>query len=127
MRKRPWVRTGVVLAAHGSRRSEGQATLLRYARELQTNGAGLRVVCAYLEINRPNIPEALGKMAGEGMDRVVLVPFFLLAGRHTREDLPRMVRRARREYPGTKFYLASFIGFDPRLSAILADRIQKAK
>ena len=115
------------MAAHGSRRTEGQTTLRRYARTLEKQGAGLRVQCAFLEINRPSIPEALGKMSKDGMDRVVLVPFFLLAGRHTRIDLPRMVRRARREFPGTRFQLAGFIGFDQRLAVILADRAKKAK
>jgi sirohydrochlorin cobaltochelatase len=89
---------------------------------LERQGGFLRVLVAFLEIERPSIPAAFQALVEAGMDEVVLLPFFLLPGRHTRRDLPALVRAARRAYPRVRFRLAPSIGFDPALSGVLRKR-----
>jgi len=62
----------------------------------------------------------------EGAREVVVVPCFLAAGRHVREDLPRLVADLRRAHPGVAFKLAAPLGADPAVADALATRAAEA-
>lgn len=102
-----------LLIAHGSRDSRAQKALLQLAARVRTLlaapvGGGINlgegpaagwppIATATLEFAPQPLPErivAVARMAGAATVR--LVPLFLQAGVHAREDLPAAVRAARR-------------------------------
>ena len=118
--------SAVVLVGHGSRRAGFERAFRKVARVLQKGLSGTRVVCAYLEINAPSIPQAIDACVKAGARRVKVLPYFLLAGRHAREHLPEIVRAANaRHHSRARVMLCSEIGFDKRIVDVLLERLAK--
>ena len=115
---------GIVLAAHGSRSDEANASIAELARGLGER-LGLPVSCAYLEMAEPTIPSAIAASARAGASRIVIVPFFLAPGMHVRRDLVAILDSARREH-GIPVELADFFGSHPGVPQLLADIAQAA-
>ena len=114
----------IVLAAHGSRSDEANASIGELARGLSER-IGLVVLPAYLEMAEPTIPDAIRASALAGARRIVIVPFFLAPGMHVRRDLVAILDGARREL-GIPIVLADFFGAHPGVPGLLADVAQAA-
>jgi sirohydrochlorin ferrochelatase len=82
---------------------------------------------AFLEIESPNIPDALEHLLSEGADEVIITPYFLHAGRHVLEDVPRLISQAETRYPGRRVELAPHLGFDERIVSVVEGRIKEAR
>jgi sirohydrochlorin cobaltochelatase len=80
----------------------------------------LLVTCAYLELDQPDLPTAAADLIAQGAGQLTVLPMFLGAGRHAREDLPLLVESLRRSYPNVAFRLRPPVGEDPRLLDLLA-------
>lgn len=117
--------SAVVLVAHGSR-AEGTAGDHAELAATLAGELGMPVHPAFLEITEPDIPTAIHTAVAAGAREVLLVPYFLLAGNHTRRDIPAFMERAAREHPGVRLRMTRPIGPDPRLVAICADRARDA-
>ncbi|WP_195210453.1 sirohydrochlorin chelatase [Actinomarinicola tropica] len=116
-----------LVVAHGSRAPGVTADHDAVCAALGTRApAGIDVRPAYLEINEPSIPDAIDAAVADGAERVVLVPYFLHAGNHTRRDIPAFVDEATVRHPGVALSMAEHLGPDDRLVAILADRAAEA-
>lgn len=116
---------GIVLIAHGSRRSEANAELLTIVSELQTDGIE-RVSPAYLELADPSIVAAGCRAAECGWNPIVLLPYFLSAGRHVVDDLAAARDELTRRFPAIRFVLAGPLGPHPLLVEILRQRIAQS-
>lgn len=115
--------------AHGSRAPGTVDDHQRVCDELATR-AGERVDDvrgAFLEINEPTIPDAIDAAVAAGAGRVVVLPYFLHAGTHTRRDIPELLDAARQRHAGTEFALASHLAPDPRLVEVLLARAEAAE
>jgi sirohydrochlorin ferrochelatase len=62
---------------------------------------------------------------GGGAASIVAVPLFLQLGGHVAEDLPAIVAAASARYPGRVIRLASYLGYDPLLVSVVADRVRE--
>jgi sirohydrochlorin ferrochelatase len=103
---------GLVLVAHGSRRASSNNEIRLLAERLR-ECAGERfahVTCAFLEIARPTIPEGIEECIVAGVGEVVVLPYFLSAGRHVVEDIPSEVDIKRKEHPDVPIRIAPYLG-----------------
>jgi sirohydrochlorin ferrochelatase len=116
----------LLLMAHGTPEPEDNAPIHRVAHELQLSGAFSAVEVGFLEINRPGIGEAVGRLIEAGAERLVAVPYFLHYGGHVRADLPATVREARRRHPGAEIGLAPYLGCHPLLLTVIGSRFEAA-
>ena len=113
----------LLLVAHGSRREASNEEIQRVAESLARD-AGSRfeqVGCAFLEIAEPSIPDAIEKSVRSGADEVVVLPYFLSAGRHVAEDIPAEVRRTQTEHPGVRIRIAPYLGQAEGLARVLLE------
>ncbi|MFC4766363.1 sirohydrochlorin chelatase [Effusibacillus consociatus] len=117
------MKTGVVLVAHGSREPSANEELVRIAELLNQDPDYQIVQPAYLELAEPDIPTGIDLCVKKGADRVIVVPYFLLAGSHVREDLPRLVADASARHPGIPIRLVESLGYHPVLTDIVLDRV----
>jgi sirohydrochlorin ferrochelatase len=103
---------GLLLVAHGSRRAESNEEVRQIARDLDAGSGGRfdQVACAFLEIVQPSIPDGLRAMIRSGVRRVVVLPYFLSAGRHVVSDIPGEVNIVRAENPEVEIVLAPYLG-----------------
>ena len=119
-------REAIVLIDHGSRRSEANEQLEELADRVRSARAGVEVRTAHLEIVEPNLAQAVDACAQAGATRIVVHPFFLAPGRHTSEDIPRLVEAARVDHPGIDIALAAPLGLDDRVVSLVLSRVDEA-
>ncbi len=112
---------GVILFAHGSRDPLWRRPMEAVAARLRDRWPGRVVRCAYLELTEPDLPTTAAELAGLGLSSVRIVPMFLGAGRHVREDLPTLVAGLHQQHPGVRWDLRPPVGEDERLLETLAD------
>jgi sirohydrochlorin cobaltochelatase len=80
---------------------------------------------AYVELARPTLDEAL-ETAALRVSEVVVVPLFLFAAGHMKNDVPLALARARKRFPGVRFVAAPPLGVDPSLASLVMDRASSA-
>ena len=112
---------GVILFAHGSRDPLWRRPMEAVAARMAARSPETPVRCAYLELTEPDLPTTAAELAALGLNTVRIVPMFLGAGRHVREDLPTLVEGLRRLHPQVTWDLRPPVGEDERLLDLLAD------
>ena len=113
-------RKAIILFGHGSRDALWRRPIEAVAAKLGAQHPALLVRCAYLELDEPDLPNAVAGLAAEGAAEVTVVPMFLGTGKHAREDLPALVQALRGAYPAMRFSLQQPVGEDPRVVELLA-------
>ena len=113
-------RPAIVLFAHGSRDPLWAAPIEAVAERIRTLAPDATVACAYLEYTAPTLDTVVAQLATSGTTAVSVWPMFLGAGRHAREDLPRLVEALRARYPGIAFSLQPAIAEHPQVLEAMA-------
>ena len=119
-------REAIVLIDHGSRRSQANEQLEELAALVRAARPGATVRTAHLEIAQPDLAAAIEECASAGATRIVVHPFFLAPGRHTTEDIPRLVVAARERHPALDIALAAPLGLDERIVSLVLARVDEA-
>lgn len=119
------MKEGIVLFAHGSREPGWAEPFEKIARELKRRSPGLAVELAYLEVMKPSLGEAVASLAAAGARRVRIVPVFLGAGGHVKNDLPKLARAARTRHPAVEIVLEKTLGERAQTIEALAAVISK--
>ena len=116
-------RRAVVLIAHGSRNAAANDDAFYFADLLREARIADRVEPAFLELAEPTIATAVGRCLEADPIVVVLLPFFLSAGVHVRNDLAGMCREFGNAHPKVRFILAEPMGRHELLKRVLIDRL----
>jgi len=104
----------LLLVAHGSRRQASNDEVRELTRRLAARAQQdyAFVDCGFLELAEPSIPEGIQRCIDAGSREVVVLPYFLSAGRHVAEDIPAEVEIKQQEYPGVSIRIAPYLGSD---------------
>jgi sirohydrochlorin ferrochelatase len=113
-------RIGVIVVDHGSRREASNRWLERIADELASAAGWSVVEPAHMELAEPSIATAFARCVDRGARRVVVLPYFLLPGRHWREDIPRLVAEAATAYPEVAYRVVAPVGIHPQMQRVMA-------
>jgi precorrin-8X/cobalt-precorrin-8 methylmutase len=124
-------KSGVVILAHGSRGERGQAevpeTLKRVAESVRTLlPPGVEIAGAALQFNHPSLEEAVGALVSSGVNRIVILPYFLFSGRHITEDIPGLIEMFKSHYPEVQFTITNTLGNDEHFAGLMVNRLQEA-
>lgn len=117
---------GLVLIAHGSRRAEANDDLYRVAESLRRRGFPY-VFPSFLELTEPTILAAGAACAQTGVRLVVLLPYFLSAGKHVVDDLETARQALAASAPTVEFRLANPLGPHSLLEDILIERLETCR
>lgn len=108
----------LILLAHGSRHpatpKEVATLALGVAAATQSN-----VSHAFLEINRPNLTEAIAQAVAAGARLVNVLPLFVNTGNHVIRDLPQLVADAKVQYPHVEIVLLRHVGAHPGYTSVI--------
>ena len=116
--------SAVILFAHGAREPEWAQPFESIRDRLRA--AGMPVELAFLEFMSPSLDEAAARLAGKGIDTVVIVPLFLAQGAHLKRELPAMVEEIRKRHANTEFRVTPALGEAPEIVAAIAEWVQRA-
>jgi sirohydrochlorin cobaltochelatase len=91
-----WFRPGwgVLVVGHGTADAEGAAETGRLTDLVAGLLPGVPVALGFLEVIRPTIAEACGRLASAGVREVVAAPLLLFKAGHARRDVPEAVAAA---------------------------------
>lgn len=118
--------TGFAIFGHGSAIETANEAVREVARAFAREGGFDLVETAFLELGHPPLPEAVDHLIARGAQCVVVVPYFLTAGKHLQVDLPRIVEEISRIHPGVEIRVTAPLDAHPALASILADRARQA-
>ena len=119
--------SAVLLTAHGSRvpgsNDEVESLALQLAAHLP---AGYTVSHAFLELASPSIPDAIDTLAADGVADILVIPYFLSAGRHVSEDIPAIVEAARTRHPHLDIRVTGHFGAAASVPELLSAMVTGA-
>ena len=118
---------GVLVVGHGSRREEANADVREAARRIGELGGYALVEAAFLEIAHPNIAGGFARLVERGARHVVVHPYFLSPGRHTRGDLPLEVRAAAEQHTGVTYKITEPLAAHRLVIGASVERIREAE
>ncbi len=118
--------TAYILFAHGSRVESANEAVREVARQLAEAGGYGRVEVAFLDCTQPDLMTVVGRLAAVGVERMIVLPYFLTLGRHAAEDLPRIAAEASRIYPSVQVDIAAAMHGHPALVQVLLERAREA-
>ena len=118
--------TGLVIFAHGSSVAEANEAVARVTERMAVEGGYSLVETAFLEMAKPDLRQAVARLAARGADRIVVIPYFLTLGIHLRRDLPRIVEELAGAHEGVRIDVTEPLDGHPSLVGILLERAQAA-
>jgi len=116
----------LLLIAHGSRReaSNDEVRILAERLAALSGDKFITVEAAFLELAEPSIPDGVSRCVTAGANDVMVVPYFLSAGRHVTEDIPAELDKARTDNPSVLVKQSDYLGKHiciPNILLTLAD------
>ena len=113
----------LILFAHGARDPRWSAPFEAVAAQLRALQPARSVRLAYLEFMTPDLATAGAELVAAGARTIDIVPMFLGAGGHVRQDLPRQLEALRAAHPETRFTLHPAIGEIEAVTRAMAEAI----
>lgn len=114
---------GLIVVDHGSRRAESNEMLEEMAL-LVADAVPYEIVePAHMELAEPSIATAFDACVARGARTVVVSPYFLLPGKHWREDIPALVAEAAARHPGIAYLVAAPFGLHPMMARVVDARV----
>ncbi len=112
---------GLLLIDHGSRRAASNDQLADMAERVRRLRPDAVVTHAHMEIAPPDIAAGVAELVRQGASEVVGLLYFLSDGRHSQEDVPRLLTEAGAAH-GVSVRLGSALGPHDALAALLLER-----
>jgi sirohydrochlorin ferrochelatase len=110
----------VVLAAHGSVDPRSPANTHAVAGEIRRLRPTLDVRVGFCERSEPNLRDVLAGLGTDARDEAIVAPLLLADAYHARVDIPALIS----ESAATRARQADVLGEDPRLLAVLRERVR---
>jgi len=121
------VTTGIIVFAHGSRIEPANQAVRSAAADLARAGDYPIVEAAFLELGRPGLEEAADRLVARGVERIVIIPYFLTPGLHLERDLPPLIERISKKNKNIQILVTASLDGHPGVVQILTDRARTAE
>jgi sirohydrochlorin cobaltochelatase len=112
--------SGLILFAHGARDPGWALPFEAVAACVRAQRPGVPVRLAFLELMSPSLQGAGAELAAAGCTQLQVVPMFLGAGGHVRQDLPRLIDALCAAHPHLNVTLHPAIGEIDSVTAAIA-------
>jgi len=80
---------------------------------------------AHMELAAPTIADAFARCVARGAKRIVIHPYFLSPGRHSKTDIPEMAAEAARGYPDVPYVVTEPLGLEPAMNTVIQRRVDE--
>lgn len=118
----------LLIVAHGSRKAESNEEVRQLAKRLQSESNTYTLVSsAFLELAQPSIPDGIQYCIDQGATEVLVLPYFLSAGRHVSQDVPSLVHQKRLEHPEVGIKMAAYLGAAEGLVGLMLDTAKQVQ
>lgn len=118
-------KTGILLFAHGSPVEDANHGVRELAGKVEAGGPYRYVRAAFLEGGQPDLVTGVREAAEAGLERLVIIPYFLTVGLHLQRDLPKLVAAAREKHPTFEITVGQSLEGHPLMPSIILARVQE--
>ncbi|MFN2268727.1 MAG: precorrin-8X methylmutase [Desulfonatronovibrio sp.] len=112
----------VIVLAHGSRNERARNSFLKMV-SIVNKRAGGNVVPAFFSLGQPDLESAVAERISSGYSEITIFPYFLFDGNHVQKDIPAIIEKLGKTYPGVKIRVLSSLEHEPLMPEILFERI----
>ena len=112
---------------HGSRVPDAGKGMEQVAARLRELGVADIVDTCYMERLGARFRKVFEKCIKLGAQEIILIPYFLHLGLHTRTDIPSMMKLEAVKYPNVKLVFGKNLGFDELLVDLVIKRIGESR
>ena len=116
----------IILFSHGSLLCGAGETLKRVAHFMRERGDAPIVEAGYLNYSEPPFAEAVERCVAQGAKRIIVAPYFLVAGKFVQVDLKPKIEAAREKFPEVQFHLAGAMTVHLQLAEAIIDCAARA-
>jgi precorrin-8X/cobalt-precorrin-8 methylmutase len=116
-------KVGVLLISHGSPRDEANDAFAELTAKVATRLDSKNILPTFFSIKRPNIMDQVGKLAQQGIKRIIMLPYFLGNGQHIRADIPAQLEQCSEQYPEIEIEFLSTLQGEPGVEDVLTERL----
>jgi precorrin-8X/cobalt-precorrin-8 methylmutase len=115
----------VVLIGHGSSDKNAHDAFVYAANSIKPYYRNVEF--CFLELDRPNIEEGLGRSIAGNPHLILLVPYFLHKGAHIKRDVIKDLNAALDKYNFKNAFMARHLGVDEKLADIIIERAREVE
>ena len=115
----------VIIVGHGSRDAPANQEFEQLVAQYQARRPDLELRYGYVELAQPALADALANLPPDAKE-VTLLPLFLFAAGHVKNDVPLALAAARRQHPQVQFRAARALGVHPLLVELALARADEA-
>lgn len=114
----------LILVDHGSKVEEANELLHDIAHQIKSRpDCGFEIVeHCHMELAEPTIEQAFRKCVEQGASNIVVHPYFLVPGKHSKSDIPRMVDEAASDYKGINYRVSEPLGIHTKILDVVLER-----
>ena len=112
----------ILMVGHGSPRAQANEGFTALANRIAAR-IGARVLPTFFSLAQPDIERQVALLSGQGVRRILLMPYFLYSGQHVSKDIPAILDRCRKTFSEVTIEVLPSLEGEPALEDIVADRL----
>ncbi|MCM3765495.1 sirohydrochlorin chelatase [Neobacillus niacini] len=116
----------ILYVGHGTRSKTGAAEARSFVQRVMERIHLPIQELAFLELTEPSIAEGFARCIEKGATQISVVPLFLLAAGHIKEDIPQALAALKNTYPTVKVQVKDPFGIQSGLLDGLAELIRES-
>jgi len=118
----------LLLIAHGSRRQASNDEVISLANSLMKSMSDeYNIISAgFLELAEPLISDALDDCLNNGATEIIVVPYFLSAGRHVQTDVPKEIEQWQQNHSDCCVHSVPYIGSSTMMQELIINSINES-
>jgi len=114
----------LIIVDHGSKVNEANEMLVNIAEMIKNKNVSEFEIINYchMELAEPTISQAFDDCVSKGASLIVVHPYFLAPGRHSTQDIPRMVKDAAASHPEVSYIITEPLGIHEKIIDVILER-----
>ena len=115
----------LLVIAHGSRGAESNDEIRTLAEKLKSESGNYDLISyGFLELADPDITSSCQQLISQGVTQITVLPYFLVAGKHVTQDVPKQIKQIQSNNPQVKFTIAPYIGSSDVISELVTSHLK---
>lgn len=112
----------LLIIDHGSKRRAANHMLFDLVKLVRNASPDILVYGAHMELAEPSIECGIEWCISRGATHIIAHPFMLSPGRHAKEDIPNMVKKALEKHPHITHFITDPLGLDDMIVSLILKR-----
>jgi precorrin-2 dehydrogenase/sirohydrochlorin ferrochelatase len=117
----------ILIVDHGSRLAEANDMLVSVANMIKASSPDDIVHYAHMELAEPTVEQGFDDCVRDGAEEVVVSQYFLSPGRHSTQDIPRLVSEAASRHPGVLYRVSEPLGLHQKIIEAVLARVNEGR